>query len=82
MTRKCARPYSHWNYCMVDAYAWQILGQNQTYILYFLPPPLFKKRSSATRDLCSFKQKVFRVSESAFFLFFLASANGRCSSWL
>jgi len=27
---------------LVDADAWQIWGQNETYILYFLPPPLFK----------------------------------------
>jgi len=30
---------------LVDADAWQILGQNETNILYFLPPAsLFKKR--------------------------------------
>jgi len=34
---------------LVDADAWQIWGQNETFILYFLPPPsLFKKRSRAT----------------------------------
>jgi len=26
----------------------QILGQNETYIYIFAPPPLFKKRSRAT----------------------------------
>jgi len=32
----------------VDAYAGQILRQNETYILYFLPPPLFQKHFYAT----------------------------------
>jgi len=41
MTRKCARPYSHWNYWLM-----QMLGKfGAKRNLYFLP--LFKKRSHA-----------------------------------
>jgi len=32
---------------LIDADAWQIWGENESYCLYFLPP-LFKKRSRAT----------------------------------
>jgi len=33
---------------LVDANAWQIGEQKETYVLYFLPPSLFKKRFRAT----------------------------------
>jgi len=47
MTRRCARPYTHWNYWLT-----QMLGKfgdktNLTFYI-FCPPPLFKKRSRAT----------------------------------
>jgi len=33
---------------LVDADDWLFFGKNETYILYFLPRPLFKKLSRAT----------------------------------
>jgi len=41
---------------LVDADAWQIWGQNETYISYFRPPPRFKNRSRATADKLNLTQ--------------------------
>jgi len=46
---------------LVDVDAWQILGQNETYVLYFLPLPLFKKRFRATDCGLTHSMRVERI---------------------